>query len=207
VSLVGPTTDGVTFFVGSIFFTAASFAQLVQAQSPAMTGVDAEGQHVRAPVRLAAWLPHDRDWLAAATQFPGTLFFNVTTFAALHASLDVAEQNHQVWRPDFYGSTLFLVASVFALMALGGRALRWDAGWLPWRIAWLNMVGSILFMASALGSYMLPDGDLASKTVDVVGTGLGALCFLWGAALMPPAWREGLVGRPADTVVDGGTGD
>ncbi|GAB7004889.1 hypothetical protein JCM18899A_23620 [Nocardioides sp. AN3] len=193
VSLVGPTADGITFFVGSIFFTLASFAQLVQAQSPAMTSVDERRQHVRAPVRLAAWLPHDRNWLAAATQFPGTLFFNVTTFAALHASLDVAEQDHQVWRPDFFGSILFLVASAFALAALGGAALTWAARSLPWRIAWLNMVGSVLFMASALGSYVLPDGELVSETVDVVGTGLGAACFLWGAALMLPAWREAVV--------------
>jgi hypothetical protein len=52
------------------------------------------------------------------------------------------------------------------------------------------MVGSVLFMASALASYVLPSGELVSETVDTVGTGLGAVCFLWGAALMLPAWRE-----------------
>ena len=190
VNLVGATADGVTFFVGSIFFTSASFAQLVQSQSPAMTRVDEQTQHVRAPVRFVAWLPHDHNWLAAVTQFPGTLFFNSTTFAALHETASVTEQNHQVWRPDFYGSTLFLVASAFALMALGGDALRWRATSLPWRIAWINMVGSVLFMASALGSHVLPDGELVSESVDTVGTGLGAVCFLWGAALMLAAWRE-----------------
>ncbi|HMK93532.1 MAG TPA: hypothetical protein VK576_11075, partial [Thermoleophilia bacterium] len=35
-SAVGTTADAVTFFVSSIFFTSASFLQLVQAQSPAM---------------------------------------------------------------------------------------------------------------------------------------------------------------------------
>src|SRR3954470_22273451 len=59
VSVVGTTADGITFFVGSIFFTSASFAQLVQSQSPDMTRVDAQSQHVRAPVKLVAWLPHD----------------------------------------------------------------------------------------------------------------------------------------------------
>ena len=64
---VGETADSVTYFVGSIFFTSASFAQLLQAQTPAMTEVDAESQHTRTPVRFQAWLPHDRNWLAAAT--------------------------------------------------------------------------------------------------------------------------------------------
>jgi len=105
---VGATIDGVTYFVGSIFFTAASFAQLVQAQTPAMTDLDAEFQDRRAAVRLRAWLPHDRNWLAAITQFPGTLFFNISTLAALVHNATVKEQDRRVWRPDFYGSTLFL---------------------------------------------------------------------------------------------------
>jgi hypothetical protein len=105
---VGATIDGVTYFVGSIFFTAASFAQLVQAQTPAMTDLDAESQDRRAAVRLRAWLPHDRNWLAAITQFPGTLFFNISTLAALVHNATVKEQDRRVWRPDFYGSTLFL---------------------------------------------------------------------------------------------------
>jgi hypothetical protein len=105
---VGATIDGVTYFVGSIFFTAASFAQLVQAQTPAMTDLDVEFQDRRAAVRLRAWLPHDRNWLAAITQFPGTLFFNISTLAALVHNATVKEQDRRVWRPDFYGSTLFL---------------------------------------------------------------------------------------------------
>jgi hypothetical protein len=105
---VGATIDGVTYFVGSIFFTAASFAQLVQAQTPAMTDLDAESQDRRAAVRLRAWLSHDRNWLAAITQFPGTLFFNISTLAALVHNATVKEQDRRVWRPDFYGSTLFL---------------------------------------------------------------------------------------------------
>ena len=73
----------------------------------------------RAPVRLWAWLPHDRNWLAAITQFPGTLFFNVSTLAALAHNATVKQQDRHVWRPDFFGSTLFLVASVFGILAVG----------------------------------------------------------------------------------------
>src|SRR4051812_18239996 len=48
LNAVGQTADSVTYFVGSIFFTSASFAQLVQVQSPAMTEVDADSQYRRA---------------------------------------------------------------------------------------------------------------------------------------------------------------
>ena len=191
VNAVGGWVDGVTYFVGSIFFTSASYAQLVQSQSPAMVDVDDVQQHRRAPVRLWAWLPHDAGWWAAVTQFPGTVFFNSSTFAALADYATVHETNRQVWRPDIYGSTLFLVASVFGILAVRG------AGSLPRRMAWLNMVGSILFMASALASYVLPTGDLVSTRVSVAGTLLGAVCFLAGAALMLPAWRTAVQTRPA----------
>jgi hypothetical protein len=190
LNAVGATADSVTYFVGSIFFTAASFAQLVQAQTPAMTDVDANSQYTRASVRLGAWLPHDRNWLAAITQFPGTLFFNISTLAALAHNATAHEQDRRVWRPDLYGSTLFLVASVFAILAVG-HFLSFRPRSFPWRIAWLNMIGSILFMISALASYVLPStGELINNPVSIAGTLLGALGFLVGAILMFPAWRH-----------------
>ena len=195
---VGTSADGVTFFVGSIFFTTASLGQLLQAQTPGMTGVDERGQHQRTPVRWRAWLPHDRDWMAAVTQFPGTLFFNASTFAALAGYTTTNQVNDQVWRPDFFGSTLFLVASFYALLALRTPLLR-QLRSLPGQIAWLNMVGSIAFMASALASYVLPGGDEISEAISVGGTLLGALCFLAGAALMLPAWRHAVRAAGAAT--------
>jgi hypothetical protein len=189
---VGTTADSVTYFVGSIFFTAASFAQLVQAQTPAMTEIDVDSQHQRAPVRLRAWLPHDRNWLAAITQFPGTLFFNISTAAALVHNATVKQEDRRIWRPDFFGSTMFLVASVFAILAIG-RFLSLRARSLPWWIVWLNMIGSISFMASALASYVLPrTGELINSQVSIIGTLLGALCFLFGAVLMFPAWSHAI---------------
>ncbi len=192
---VGGVVDAVTYFVGSIFFTAASFCQLVQVQSPGMLGGAMEQQHVPSAVRLAAWLPKDRGWLAAATQFPGTLFFNLSTGAVLVINATTAAEDRHVWRPDFFGSTLFLVASAYAILALGGRFLSLRVRSLPWWIAWLNMAGSVFFMWSALASYVLPNtGELIDPRGSVAGTLLGALCFLVGAALMLPAWRRELTG-------------
>jgi hypothetical protein len=195
LNAVGGSLDGVTYFVGSLFFTSASFAQLIQAQTPAMTDVDAANQTRSAQVRLRAWLPHDRAWLAAVTQFPGTLCFNVSTLAALVHNASAAQEDRFVWRPDVYGSILFLVSSVLGILAVG-RFLSFRPGSLPWRIAWWNMIGSILFMASAVASYILPTGDVVSVRISVVGTLSGAVCFLIGAALMFPAWRVSIMQTP-----------
>ena len=91
VHAVGANADAMTLFHGSIFFTSASYCQLVQAQSPGMTGVDEQRQHTRIQALLWAWRPRDKNWLAAATQFPGTLFFNISTFAATVHNLSTAE--------------------------------------------------------------------------------------------------------------------
>ena len=197
IDAVGGVADSVTYFVGSLLFTSASFGQLVQAQSPAMTGVVGQRQHVRAPARLLAWLPHDRNWLAAATQFPGTLAFNVSTLAALAHNATVHQQDRRVWRPDVVGSALFLVASTFAILALG-RFLAYRPRSLPWWIAWINMLGSVLFMASAIASYVLPSsGQMIDVPLSLAGTLAGAACFLVGAALMLPAWTRTLAAAPA----------
>ena len=122
-SAVGPTPDAVTFFVASIFFTSASLLQLLQSQSPAMAPAGTSRDDERGRVRLLAWLPRDKGWLAAATQFPGTLFFNGTTFWAMTIAVTNSQYDEVVWRPDFYGSVLFLVSSLFAILAVGPAAL------------------------------------------------------------------------------------
>jgi hypothetical protein len=199
VNAVGGIADSVTYFVGSIFFTVASYCQLLQSQSPQQTDVGARQQHQPAPVRLMAWLPHDKGWVAAATQFPGTLLFNISTFAALAHNATVREEDHHVWRPDFFGSTLFLIASAYAIVALG-RVVRVRPRSVPWWIAWLNMLGSLLFMWSAVASYVLPTtGDLINSRASIMGTLLGAICFLIGAALMLPGWRRAVRDAEAET--------
>jgi hypothetical protein len=168
VNAVGGTADAVTYATGSVFFTAAATGQLVQ-----------------------CWRPRDRDWLAAVVQLPGTVCFNVSTFAVLVHNATVTEEDHRIWRPDIYGSVLFLIASGVGVASLGqvrGRQRRSAAWW----TAWLNLAGSVAFMASAIGSYVLPDSDDLDLRLAVGGTLLGAGCFLVGAVLMFPAWQHRL---------------
>ena len=200
LNAIGGWADGITYVVGSVFFTSASYCQLAQAQSPATTAVDGVTQHQPAPVHVWGWRPHDRNWLAAATQFPGTLFFNISTIAALTHNATAAESDRYVWRPDLFGSVLFLVSSAFAVLAVSPRFLSVQPRSFPWRIAWLNMLGSVLFMASAIASYVVPSTDaLLGARLAVAGTLWGAVCFLIGAALMLPAWRRALAAPTAAT--------
>jgi hypothetical protein len=189
-SAVGATADAVTFFIASIFFTVASFGQLVQSQSPAMAATGSRHDDERQRVRWLAWLPHDKAWLAAAVQFPGTLFFNATTLRAISTSVASGQYDQVVWRPDFFGSILFLVSSTFAVLAVG-QFFSWRPRAADWRIAWLNMIGSIAFMASAIGAFVLPEtGETVDLTLADRGTLLGAICFFAGALLSIPAWRR-----------------
>ena len=67
---------------------------------------------------------------------------------------------------------------------------------MPWWIAWLNKLASVAFMASTIASFVLPSIDkLLDLQLANVGTLLGAVCFLIGAALMLPAWRASVRSR------------
>jgi hypothetical protein len=163
--LVGDSADAVTFFVGSILFTAGGALQ-----------------------SLLAW-PARRSpgggraaWWAAIVQSAGTLFFNVTTFEALHTALTSPEYNRLVWRPDWRGSVCFLVSGAIAYRTSPRRGRH---GWLPvragagwWQPA-VNLLGCIFFGIAAVAGYVVPStGSMLSQAAANWNTSLGAACFL-----------------------------
>lgn len=178
--VVAPTVVGTTFFVGSIFFTAAAAGQFRQAVV------------ARRGIR-AAQGPDSADnsamlvWWAGLVQLVGTLLFNLSTGNATIANLDVAETNRLVWAPDVFGSVAFLVASALAWIAVCG--FRWcrlpnDPNW--WTTA-LNALGSVFFMLSAIAALTLPTtGEVVNVAIVNSATVAGALCFFGGAWLMLP---------------------
>ena len=157
IQLVGSGADGVTFFVGSIFFTTASALQFA-----------ATPRQARA------------DWWACLIQLAGTLLFNISTFDAMNDALDTSAENRLVWTPDAFGSICFLVASALAYGVR--RHMRPSTDW--W-IAALNMAGSVAFGISAVAAFIVPatgtELDLAAANWT---TSLGAACFLAGALLL-----------------------
>ena len=138
-------------------------------------------------MRLLSWEPHRIDWWASLVQLVGTVFFNVSTFAAMSSSLDAAQVNRFVWRPDVSGSICFLVASELAFAEVGHRWLSWRPRARSWWIAAVNLGGSIAFGVSAAAAYIVPEsGQPRNAELVNLGTFVGALGFLVGAFLLLP---------------------
>jgi hypothetical protein len=162
LQLVGASADGITFFVGSIPFTVGG--------------------------ALQSWLawPERRShgggraaWWAAIVQSAGTLFFNVTTYQAMHTALTSPDYDRLVWRPDWRGSVCFLISGAVAYAASRRRGwlpAREGAGW--WQPA-VNLLGCVFFGISAVAGYVVPStGSMVDQAAANWNTSLGAACFL-----------------------------
>jgi len=180
---------GVTFFVGSIFFTSASYLQYSEAVN---VEHGLEPRSGRRRWRPASWEPGRIDWLAAAVQLVGTVFFNISTFAGMKQGLSTGQSNHRVWAPDALGSICFLVSSELAYAEVCHRWVCLRKRSLSWWIVALNLLGSIAFGVAAIASLLEPStGEAISARLANAGTAAGGLCFLVGAlALMPEAAAE-----------------
>jgi hypothetical protein len=163
--LVGDRADAVTFFVGSILFTAGGGLQSL----------------IAFPERHS---PGGRaSWWAAAIQSAGTLFFNVTTFRAMHTALTSSEYNHLVWRPDALGSVAFLVSGAIAYVAAPRHGWHLQSGARGWWEPAINLLGCIFFGIAAVAGHLVPGtGSLLDQAAANWGTAAGAACFFACAA-------------------------
>lgn len=197
VASLGSPADwiGVTFFAGSIFFTAASAVQLVAATEVPHRGLP---RPARRPGRPRAWIPAAADWLSAAVQFPGTVLFNINTFAALNKALTTRQSNVRVWVPDALGSACFLLSSLIAFANVEHSWLSWRPRDLDWWIAGLNLLGSVAFGVAAIASLTRPStGSVVNDRIAALGTAIGALCFLIGAVLLLPQAERAAQAQPS----------
>lgn len=189
-SQVQPTPGswiGVTYFAGSLAFTSAAYLQFSETVN--VSRHPAPMEHSRR-WRPASWEPGRIDWLAASIQLAGTIFFNISTFAAMNAALDVAQVDRRVWAPDVFGSICFLLASELAFAEVCQRWACLRERTLSWWIVALNLGGSIAFGISAIAAVVLPStGEELSAALCNVTTALGALGFLLGALLLIPESR------------------
>src|SRR5829696_588051 len=103
--VVGAAAVGVTFFAGSIFFTAGGLLQ---------SALSVRARRDPGAGRAA--------WRAAVVQSAGTLFFNVTTFMAMDTALSNDDYDRLVWRPDAFGSICSLVSGLIAYHAAPRRS-------------------------------------------------------------------------------------
>lgn len=157
-SWVATGTANALCFVGSWFFTSAAWVQLVRSGPEGTAG-----------------------WYSAATQFAGTVLFNVSTAAAVWEHAVTAERR-LVWTPDAAGSLAFLLSGAIAVVA----AARWQPNSVDWWANWVNMLGCVAFGASAMAAFIRLSGAVMDPTVAGTGTFVGALCFLAAALLVLP---------------------
>lgn len=182
---VAASTVAWTFFVGSIFFTSAAYLQYREAIT-APAGPD-DGATVPFGLgRFVAWAPHRIDWWAGAIQFVGTIFFNVSTYAATGVVVAVAQERRWIWTPDVFGSICFLASSWLAYVEAGAGEHGLRGRSTGWWIGVLNLVGSVAFGVSAIAArYLHSTGEIANVSIANLGTVIGAVCFFVGAALLP----------------------
>jgi hypothetical protein len=170
VQLVGPGADAVIFFVGSILFTFAASVELRQAT-----------------LRRGARFGADTTWWSAAVQWIGTLLFNLDTYDAMQTGLSSHQEDRLIWTPDLIGSVCFLVSGALAYR-VAARGAREGRGW---HMAVINLAGCVLFMVSAVASYVVPDtGTILALAAANWTTSLGAACFLICAVLLWPTHQS-----------------
>lgn len=93
-AIAGAGIANLLCFIGSWFFSTAGWMQLVLSGPPMRIG-----------------------WLSAATQFVGTILFNISTGSALWAHA-VAPERRFVWAPDATGSLAFLISGLLGVVAV-----------------------------------------------------------------------------------------
>jgi hypothetical protein len=176
---------GVTYFLGSIFFTSAGYLQYVQTINA--PGELTPGASISHRTRFLALQPRRIDWWAASAQSVGTLLFNVSTYSAMNAAFGPQQQERRVWAPDMLGSIAFMAASTLAWIEVCDGWWAWRPYDTPWRIVALNLVGSIAFQISAIAAFIRPaTGEVANLSIANLGTFVGAVGFLLAAVLLIP---------------------
>jgi hypothetical protein len=159
-AVVGAGLANLLCFIGSWFFTTAGWMQLVLS-GPAL------------------------GWLSAATQFAGTILFNISTGASLWAHA-VKPERRLVWAPDATGSLAFLVSGVLGVVAVTAVVGIVELKSRDWQAEWINMIGCVAFGVSALGAFVTKSGVTEDALLANAGTFIGALCFLAAALLVLP---------------------
>lgn len=154
--LAGTGAANVLCFIGSWFFTTAGWMQL------RLSGAGA-------------------GWWSSATQWAGTILFNIGTGASVWAHTIHGERRY-VWAPDATGSVAFLISGVLGVLVVG----LWDPRSVDWQAEWINLVGCAAFGVSALAAFVTKAGVTVDARLANLGTFAGALCFLVAALLILP---------------------
>jgi hypothetical protein len=182
---VGARADTVTYFAGSLFFTAASFLAYRESVDAAPRPQN-PGRR-----RVLTFQPGRIDWWATAIQLVGTVYFNVSTAVAMADNPSAQTAHRHIWRPDAIGSVCFLISSALAWYETCHGWLAWRPGTWSWWITLANLLGSVAFGVSAAAGYIEPvTGQVRDADRADTQTLIGAVFFLAGSVLLLPERTE-----------------
>jgi hypothetical protein len=171
---VNPTACASIYLAGGVFFSTGGYTSVLQV-------VNEPSSADAAPVRWRWWShePGRLQWLSAVVLFAGTIVFAINLVDSFIQELTPAAFDRLVWSPDMIGCVLFLISGHLAMAGIAGRFWRiWHRRDLGWWIIAVNQLGSILFMVSAIATFVRPSsGDMLATGIANWGTLLGALCF------------------------------
>jgi hypothetical protein len=171
----GPRLAAVVYMVGGVFFSTGGYASVLLAINAPHRRRD--GSWGALPWRWWAREPRNYDYLAAAVLFAGTIVFGINLVDSLVGTLTPTQEDRLVWNPDIIGCLLFLISGFIAMIDISGTWWRIRGENLGWWIVFVNQVGSVLFMASGVASFVRADGDMIAVNIANWGTLTGALCF------------------------------
>jgi hypothetical protein len=170
---VDVTACATIYLVGGVFFSTGGYTSVLQViNEPA-------GEPGEVPWRWWSREPRRLQWLSAVALFIGTLVFAINLVDSFIENLSPSAADRLVWSPDMVGCALFLVSGHLAMAGIAGGFWRvWRRRDLGWWIVAVNQLGSVLFMVSAVASFVRPSsGDALSTGIANWGTLTGALCF------------------------------
>ena len=180
---VGTNPDDLTFFIGSIFFTTASFMVYYET-APRLRR--SAWRHAPVCGRSSGCSTIGSTGGRPSSSSRARCGSTGPPSAALVVGLGASSSHHPVWRPDALGSVCFLVSSWLSWAEECHGPFAWRPSSLSWWITTLNLTGSVAFGVSAIASYVKPNGQFVSLALTNLGTFVGALCFLAGGVLLLP---------------------
>lgn len=175
----------LTFFLGSVPFTIAASLQHLQSANSSVASPISRPASTRQTFRLIGWEPRSAGWWSSFSQWLGTIAFNISTFNAIAAPDQKLLDTLEVWAPNFEGSVLFLVSGYLAYIEVSNTYWSWRPKSLSWQIVFINLLGCIAFMISAVAPIATkPETLVWFLTYSNTYTLIGAICFFIGAVLL-----------------------
>ncbi|MGU3576032.1 hypothetical protein ACLBWZ_10895 [Brucellaceae bacterium C25G] len=188
----------LTFFTGSIPFTIAAALEHFQSANSVSPDKMGETPARARKIVLIGWQPFNAGWLSSATQLLGTIAFNISTFNAIAPTDINAINTLEIWAPNFEGSVLFLISGYLAFIEVGNRYWSWKPFNISWQNVFINLLGCIAFMISALLPESVEKHDIYwiwiySNTYTLIG----AICFFVSSLLLVKESKEAMLSESA----------